>query len=97
MERGQGLVIPCLIEIKDNVTNPSCKQFLTKMASIVFSDYRLIYKFTDACGEDISRLKCGRMDVSDDVSIASGFLLHAGFKLKPIKTAFIHQLNYTML
>ena len=72
LNRGQGEVIPCLIEHKANVSSASCKQFLTKMASIVFGDYRLIKKLTDSCNGDIQRLTCGRLDNDeDDVSTCS--------------------------
>lgn len=65
---GRGLKIPCLIENIDNVTNSNCKAFLRRMESIVFSDYRLIYKFADKCKSDIDALKCGRLPSNDEDS-----------------------------
>jgi Golgi apparatus protein 1 len=50
----------------DNVTDVTCKKFLTNMASLIFTDYRLVYKFTDKCSNDIERLKCGRLDLNND-------------------------------
>ena len=66
LEEGNGHRISCLIEHKDNLTGSGCKQFLTKMASIVFGDYRLIYKFMDQCNADITKLQCGRLETEDD-------------------------------
>ena len=58
-------MIACLIEHKDNMTNTNCRHFLTRMASIVFSDYRLVYKFAESCQNDIIHLNCGRLEESD--------------------------------
>lgn len=60
-----GQLLSCLMDYQENITNPQCKQFLTKMESIVFADYRLIYQFTDRCESDIIKFKCGRMDKND--------------------------------
>ena len=30
------------------------------MGSLIFSDYRMIYRFLTACQEDVLRLECGR-------------------------------------
>ena len=54
--------MPCLIEYIDNVTNTQCREFLSRMESIVFSDYRLVYKFVDVCGNDIEKHSCGRIE-----------------------------------
>lgn len=69
--RGSGHMIPCLLEHIDNITESSCKQFLLKMGSIIFSDYRLVSNFVDNCQQDIDRLKCGRVQLEeeDDVCI----------------------------
>ena len=78
LPQGVGHRISCLIEHKDNVTGAGCKQFLTKMASIVFSDYRLIYRFVDQCNNDINTLHCGRTNTEDDaVSVWRMVDLHA--------------------
>lgn len=57
-----GHTLSCLMDVQENITSLQCKQFLTKMENIVFSDYRLIYKFTLACDGDIQRQSCGRLD-----------------------------------
>ncbi|XP_077982397.1 Golgi apparatus protein 1-like [Glandiceps talaboti] len=62
MEKGKGLVIPCLLEHKQNITHQQCRQYLTKMATIIFSDYRLINGFYDQCMNDIKDFGCGAMD-----------------------------------
>ena len=55
------MVIPCLVEYIDNVTDVNCLAFLKRMRTMVFSDYRLIYKFVDGCHDDIDKFKCGRL------------------------------------
>ncbi|KAL3859182.1 hypothetical protein ACJMK2_009412 [Sinanodonta woodiana] len=63
---GQGMKIPCLVEHLDEPKiSPNCRQYLTRMAAIVFSDYRLIYKFADVCKDDISKTDCGRVKDSE--------------------------------
>jgi len=55
------MVIPCLVEHINNVTDANCLAFLKRMRTMVFSDYRLIYKFVDRCHDDIAQFKCGRL------------------------------------
>ena len=59
------MIIPCMIENIDNVTSQNCKAFLKRMETIVFSDFRLVYKFSERCQADIDRLQCGRLGQSD--------------------------------
>lgn len=49
-----------------------CKSFLNKMELIIFSDYRLIHKFTDYCEQDIEKLKCGRLDMNSEAVHSQG-------------------------
>lgn len=56
----------CMISHMDSITDGSCREFLHRMKSIVFSDYRLIYKFVDSCKDDIDKLQCGRLDSGSD-------------------------------
>lgn len=65
LEKGKGLIIPCLVDNIENVTG-SCRTYLEKMARIVFSDFRLIYHFVDQCSVDIEQLKCGRIGPADE-------------------------------
>ncbi|XP_067905765.1 Golgi apparatus protein 1-like isoform X2 [Heterodontus francisci] len=58
-EPGKGYVISCLIEHRANITEYQCRQFITKMTAIIFSDYQLICGFVDSCKNDINQLKCG--------------------------------------
>ncbi|XP_072374591.1 Golgi apparatus protein 1-like isoform X3 [Scyliorhinus torazame] len=58
-EPGKGYVISCLIEHRANITEYQCRQFITKMTAIIFSDYQLICGFMDSCKNDINQLKCG--------------------------------------
>ncbi|KAK6184750.1 hypothetical protein SNE40_007151 [Patella caerulea] len=66
LQAGSGFMIPCLIENIENVTNKACQQYLAKMSSIVFSDYRLVYKFVENCETDIQALSCGRLQDKKD-------------------------------
>ncbi|KAK7114849.1 Golgi apparatus protein 1-like [Littorina saxatilis] len=65
---GQGLIIPCLIEHSENITSRPCQNFLNKMASIIFADYRFIYHFAEKCQSDITKFECGRLHNENDDS-----------------------------
>ncbi|XP_064598878.1 Golgi apparatus protein 1-like [Liolophura sinensis] len=60
LEPGEGQIIPCLMENQHNISGQHCRQFLVKMESIVFSDYRLLKPLLDSCHTDIVATKCGR-------------------------------------
>jgi len=60
------MVIPCLVEHIETVSDADCLAFLKKMRTAVFSDYRLIYKFVDHCHYDIDQYKCGRLQQENE-------------------------------
>ncbi|KAJ3592879.1 hypothetical protein NHX12_005217, partial [Muraenolepis orangiensis] len=62
-ERGKGFMVSCLVDHRSNITEYQCNQYITKMTSIIFSDYRLICGFMDQCKEDINSLHCGNVNV----------------------------------
>uniref|UniRef100_A0A672PTQ6 Golgi apparatus protein 1 n=1 Tax=Sinocyclocheilus grahami TaxID=75366 RepID=A0A672PTQ6_SINGR len=64
-ERGKGYLMSCLVDHRINVTERQCHQYITKMTSIIFSDYRLICGFMDKCREDINTLQCGSIAVGE--------------------------------
>ncbi|XP_073706320.1 Golgi apparatus protein 1-like [Garra rufa] len=64
-ERGKGFLMSCLVDHRVNVTERQCHQYITKMTSIIFSDYRLICGFMDKCREDINTLQCGSITVGE--------------------------------
>ena len=35
---------------------------------MIFSDYRMVYKFAEECGPDIDKHQCGRLEDDDEVS-----------------------------
>nr|XP_022342252.1 Golgi apparatus protein 1-like [Crassostrea virginica] len=70
LEKGKGLVIPCLVDNIENVTG-SCRTYLEKMERIVFSDYRLIYHFMEQCGDEINKQKCGRIAPLDQNDVST--------------------------
>ena len=67
-----GARISCLIEHKENVTQSACRQFISRMGSIMFSDYRLVSNFINQCYDDIDRMQCGRMESLTEVSWCYG-------------------------
>ncbi|XP_064817041.1 Golgi apparatus protein 1-like, partial [Oncorhynchus masou masou] len=64
-ERGKGYLVSCLVDHRGNITEYQCHQYITKMTSIIFSDYRLICGFMDKCREDINTLRCGSINVGE--------------------------------
>ncbi len=67
-ERGKGYLVSCLVEHRTNISEYQCNQYITKMTSIVFSDYRLICGFMDQCKDDINKLHCGSVNTGEKVS-----------------------------
>lgn len=57
----------CLVDHRGNISEYQCNQYITKMASIIFSDYKLICGFMDKCKEDINSLRCGSINVGHKV------------------------------
>ncbi|KAJ8343375.1 hypothetical protein SKAU_G00307040 [Synaphobranchus kaupii] len=64
-ERGKGYLVSCLVDHRGNITEYQCHQYITKMTTIVFSDYRLICGFMDKCREDINVLHCGSISAGE--------------------------------
>ena len=52
----------CILNHKKNITDKSCRLTIFRMQKIVFSDHRLIFGFNKACGHDIYKFKCGRVE-----------------------------------
>lgn len=71
----KGQLLACLMDHSENATEQECHTFLERMQSVVFSDYRLVYKFTDACGPDIDRFTCGRIPKNSDERHSQGATL----------------------
>ncbi|KAG7456351.1 hypothetical protein MATL_G00251350 [Megalops atlanticus] len=66
-ERGKGYLVSCLVDHRGNITEHQCHQYITKMTTIIFSDYRLICGFMDKCREDINALHCGSISAGEKV------------------------------
>uniref|UniRef100_A0A672FTH1 Golgi apparatus protein 1 n=1 Tax=Salarias fasciatus TaxID=181472 RepID=A0A672FTH1_SALFA len=64
-ELGKGYLVSCLVDHRGNITDYQCNQYITKMTSIVFSDYRLICGFMDKCRDDINVLRCGSIAIGE--------------------------------
>lgn len=65
-ESSAGHKLSCLLENVDVVGLGQCKTFLIKIGSIIFSDYRLLERFTAACRDDITKFSCGRLDTEEE-------------------------------
>ena len=61
-ERGTGRLISCLYDLLNNITEPTCRNYIKRIQSVVFTDWRLSEVFVTACLPDITQLKCGRLD-----------------------------------
>ncbi len=68
----KGHLLSCLVENMDNITVETCRKFLTTMTALVFTDYRLIYKFSEMCANDIEKFKCGRLNSDEDEPTEQG-------------------------
>ncbi|KAK5866812.1 hypothetical protein PBY51_011357 [Eleginops maclovinus] len=62
---GKGFLVSCLVDHRGNISDYQCNQYITKMTTIVFSDYRLICGFMDKCREDINALHCGSISTGE--------------------------------
>jgi hypothetical protein len=67
-----GHLVSCLIENIEEVKNERCKNFLTNVAALMFTDYRLISNFQEKCSDNIISLKCGRFDTTDNAPTDQG-------------------------
>ncbi|KAH9509537.1 glycogenin glucosyltransferase glg1 [Bulinus truncatus] len=73
LQKGEGKIIPCLIDHYEEVKHQPCNSFLNKMASIIFSDYHFMEFFIANCSKDIEKLQCGRLE-NVDIESTSGHL-----------------------
>eukprot|EP00090_Calanus_glacialis_P000340 TRINITY_DN10209_c0_g1_i1.p1 TRINITY_DN10209_c0_g1~~TRINITY_DN10209_c0_g1_i1.p1 ORF type:complete len:1124 (-),score=372.79 TRINITY_DN10209_c0_g1_i1:391-3762(-) len=55
-----GHLLACLVEKKHETKSLQCGKFLGQVENIIFSDYRIISNFMNACDKDITTLKCGK-------------------------------------
>ena len=73
--QGEGKVIPCLVEYYDQIETAACQNYINKMATIIFSDYRFMSRFMDDCFDDIKDHKCGRLEEQEDDDVSKVFRL----------------------
>lgn len=66
-ELGKGYLVSCLVEHRGNITDYQCNQYITKMTTIIFSDYRLVCGFVGKCRDDINALHCGSISTGEKV------------------------------
>eukprot|EP00092_Neocalanus_flemingeri_P071922 GFUD01088424.1.p1 GENE.GFUD01088424.1~~GFUD01088424.1.p1 ORF type:complete len:1134 (-),score=335.63 GFUD01088424.1:2263-5664(-) len=67
-----GHFLACLVEKKHETKSLQCGKFLSQVENIIFSDYRIISTFMNACDKDISKLKCGKTRKSPDAHHSQG-------------------------
>lgn len=66
-EKAEKHLLFCLIDHKENMTTDGqCRNFLTRVETIVFSDFHLIGPFVTACRNEIENLKCGKVQEEND-------------------------------
>ena len=63
----------CLVDHRGNISEYQCNQYITKMTSIVFSDYHLICGFMNKCRDDINSLHCGSINTGEKVLLTSHY------------------------
>ncbi|UJR27806.1 hypothetical protein I4U23_009075 [Adineta vaga] len=61
-DRGTGRLVSCLYDLSKNITDPACRNFIQRIHSVIFTDWRFSESFADACINDITERKCGRLD-----------------------------------
>ena len=72
-------MVPCLVENQDGIQNTRCKHVVSKLAQILFSDYRLLKHFYKDCTADVKKFQCGRVDALEEgVSVAAACEIVAG-------------------
>lgn len=80
LRKGTGELVPCLVENKDKIQNTRCKHVVSKLAQLLFSDYRLLKNFYDDCTEDVKKFKCGRVDAEEEgvsaIRLISNFVIY---------------------
>ncbi|CAG0914941.1 unnamed protein product [Notodromas monacha] len=70
----KGEFLACVIEHREAIENPQCKQFLVKLETLIFSDYHLISGFATKCDASINELKCGRL-VPETPTLSHGVVI----------------------
>ncbi|XP_064105225.1 Golgi apparatus protein 1-like [Macrobrachium nipponense] len=63
-----GHTISCLTEVVEQLRDDRCRQYLLRMAAIVFSDYRLVENMVNDCKDEINTFKCGRVQKLQDAN-----------------------------
>ena len=70
-----GFFMNCLVEHRHEIKDQKCHTFLTKMAAVIFSDYRLISGFYEDCHQDVKKLKCGQLTGDHDEEVSTEYLM----------------------
>lgn len=61
-----GHTISCMAEKLDQIKDERCRQYLLRLAAIVFSDFRYVENMVNNCKEEIEKFKCGRVDPAQE-------------------------------
>lgn len=63
----KGHLLSCLVDHKEEMANDQqCSRFLTRMETLVFTDFHLVGPFVKACSDDIEKFNCGRLEKEED-------------------------------
>lgn len=57
-----GHTISCMIDKLNQIKNERCRQYLLRLAAIVFSDFRYVKHMVEDCQTEIQKFKCGRVE-----------------------------------
>lgn len=65
--KGKGHLLSCLVDHKEEMANDQqCSRFLTRMETLVFTDFHLVGPFVKACNDEIVKFECGRLEKDED-------------------------------
>jgi len=67
-----GHFLTCLVNNKHGVHNMACAQFLSRIETLIFSDFRLLSELVDKCNSSVTRLQCGRVNVEESDTHSQG-------------------------
>lgn len=65
-------LLACMLDHKDDIHLPQCKNILQLVEWIAFSDFRLISQFTDVCKSFVEKFTCGRVETDKTTKFSQG-------------------------
>lgn len=56
-----GQLLACVLNVKDDLTEADCRNFVNRLELVAFSDFRTISSFSKSCRNDVDAFNCGRL------------------------------------